>query len=751
MNLAPGGHTEWIDVTAEIAVTSFHGSPAGGGILIGRDESGSLRRAVVPSSTSLREPETGEVWRITGPERLHPEYGLQIQSKVALPLLPAGQTIIRYLATNRRFEGVGWATATRLWENLGEGLYAAIMRQDFTRIAAVVGPDKAVQIVQGFGLMADEIEVFQWLDRYGVDPRTAAAAASLWGRGSIKRITEDPYALSLLEPWRTVDDRGLRLGIAPTDPRRLLAAVEEALARQYRRGHTAADFQQIEWQLRPLLGRHAAASAHIAVDLAIETGRVLRHGEVLQSRAAWFMEREVERMLREHLARQTAPPSTTETDAAIAETEARDGFRLTSKQRQAVHMAISSPLSVLCGGAGTGKTTVVKAILDASERRCNRLPPDEQGMWQFPQVALAGRAAKRITEATGRQAMTIARFLRQLESGKPLKRGQLIFDESSMLDLPSLYRILTALSKEVDLLFIGDPAQLPPIGPGLPFHRLVESLIVPKVELDVIHRQADETGIPGVARAIRNGHFPELQRFDPARPLAQGVFLMPATLGQEGAAALEVFRAMAGRHPRLGEVNRLHDLEIQILCPTMNGPAGAKALNREIERIYMASQLPIHDWGLSVGSKVLWLKNDYNKAPLRNDVGKPILNVATGDPIYGGFMNGALGVIQRPTGKGAWVEFDDGAADEICAHDLETLTSGWAVSVHKAQGSAFRRVIVPVTHSRLLDRAMIYTAITRAVETVVLVGDSDLLRQIVGDEPTAWKRQETLRLDQVSI
>jgi len=148
--LVSGESTEQV-ATAEITATSFHASPSGGGILIGRDERGALRRAVIGSSICTRPPQPGETWRVTGRERAHLEYGLQIYATVALPLLPSGRGIIRYLATNKRFVGIGWATATRLWDKLGDRLYEAIRERDLRAIAEVIGPERAVSVVQGFG------------------------------------------------------------------------------------------------------------------------------------------------------------------------------------------------------------------------------------------------------------------------------------------------------------------------------------------------------------------------------------------------------------------------------------------------------------------------------------------------------------------------------------------------------------------------------------------------------------------------
>ena len=642
-------------VTAEITLTSFHPSSVGGGVLIGRDAKAVLRRAILSPHVAPRNPEDGETWRVTGVEEAHQIYGPQIQALVALPLLPSGRTIVRYLATNRRFAGIGWKTAGRLWDALGERLYDALAGKDLPLLADVIGPDRAVEVVQGFGLLAEEVEVFRWLDRYGVSPRTGAAAAALWGRGAIERIQADPYTLALLEPWKVVDGRALRLGLSLDDDRRLLAAVDEALARRYKAGHTAASVGEVQAHLWNLLQFTAHRVGGQAIEKAVNTGRVIRHPSgLLQSRAASFMEREIERLLAERLRRQPHSAAPGVVDAALTAEEKAAGHPLSPRQREAVYMAVRSPLSIICGGAGTGKTTSVRAVLAASEACRSALTPAERDGFRYAQVALAGRAAKRIAEATGREASTVARFLAGIESGrrKP-KRGLVILDESSMLDVPSLYRMLVVLPPEVDLLFIGDPGQLPPIGPGLPFRRMIATGAIPKVELDVVHRQAEASGIPAVAAAIRNGHLPALPRFDPSRPFSRGVFLLPTIPDRTGAATITAFRAMVGSAPPPMRTSSLHDADVQILCPVKNGASGTKAINESIEAEWMVHQPSIANWGLSIGSKVMWLRNDYTKAPMKDADGSLIINPATGEPVCTGFMNGSLGVIKRATAKGA--------------------------------------------------------------------------------------------------
>ncbi|MDH0614136.1 MULTISPECIES: AAA family ATPase [unclassified Agrobacterium] len=732
----------------ELSITSVHASRFGDHVIIGRDGTEQLRRALVPSKRSPRDPVAGETWRVTGPVKLHPEYGPQLHAEVALPLVTKGRAIIRHLATDKRFVGIGWATAEKVWERFGETIYSIIRDRDLKAVADVVGADRAIAIVDGFGMLAEEVEIFRWLDRYGVSPRVAGAAARLWGLGAIDRIKADPFTMTLLEPWKDVDARALRLGVALDDPRRLTAAVEEALAIRFRTGNMASPSPVLKPLVKRLLAPWSGDPAS-AIDLALASSRVVSPTpDLLQSRACRFMEEEVARQVSERVGREVPAFDGKLVVDAIAKVEEEIGYALTDAQREAVYMATSCGICVISGGAGTGKTTVVRAILAALEAVRDSLPASQRQGVEHLQVALAGRAVRRISEATGRPASTLSRLVHDIENaGRRVQSGTVIFDESSMLDTPSIYRVLAQLPIEVNLIFIGDPGQLPPIGPGLPFHTMVKATRIPSVTLDVVHRQDDATGIPAVASAVRSGKSVALRRFDPNVALSPGVYLFPATKEDVAARTLAAFRAMCGRVPAYGRTAALHDMDVQILTQVKNGPAGSKELNRAIEIEYMARQANVEDWGLSVGSKIMWLKNDYSKAPQLDADGSPLLDKVTGEPVCSGFMNGSLGVVTKPHPKGAWVRFDDGAEDAVTAADLEKVTHGWAISVHKAQGSAFRRVIVPLVGSKLLDRTLLYTAVTRAVETVVIVGDPEVLRRTIEEPPTALDRSSSMSLE----
>lgn len=237
----------------ELAVTSVHTSRFGDHVIIGRDDGGQLRRALAPAKRTPRDPVIGETWRVTGRVRPHPEFGPQLHADVALPLVTRGQAIIRHLATDKRFPGIGWATANRLWTAFGETIYDRIRDRELKPLADVVGAKRAVAIVDGFGMLCGEVEIFRWLDRYGVARRVTGAAARAWGIGAIDRIKADPYAMTLLEPWQDVDSRALRLGVVLEDPRRLAAGVEQALAIKFRSGHMASPTPVVKQLVRRLL------------------------------------------------------------------------------------------------------------------------------------------------------------------------------------------------------------------------------------------------------------------------------------------------------------------------------------------------------------------------------------------------------------------------------------------------------------------------------------------------------------------
>jgi len=725
-----------ITATYELLATSFHPSPFGGGILIGTEEkTGKSRRAQIGAAIATRAARTGETWRVAGSWVLDPNHGWQLDASAAMPLVPRGEGIIRWIATNQAIPGVGRATATRLWNELGPDVYRALRERDAHTLSRHVGALAASAIVTEFGLLSEEVDALEYFDRHGFDARTAIAAATLWGRGAIERVERDPYCLNLIEPWRRVDDRARRMGVGLDDERRLIAAVNEVMSRRYRGhergfgGHTAGSRAQIVGAVRALLGNHAHLMAEPAFDLAVARGELLSVAGLWQGRGPYLMERAIEEAIHNRL--NSSPPGANPM-AAIREVEQELNLKLDNAQIDAVEAAVKYRFAVIDGAAGTGKSMVTRAIMRAVQMEGR----------SYVQVALSGRAAKRLREATGYPALTVHRFIKGVTNGAiRLSPGTLLIDEASMISTPDLWQMLSWALPETDVVLVGDPGQLPPIRAGNPIQAMVGTDSVPRVTLEQIHRQSGSSPIPVIAAAIRQGVLPSLPEFNVALPDEKGVFFLPSSASEVPARVIDVFASLVGapaEEPDRDAIRKLHGAQVQILGMTLLGNAGVRAISDAIETRWMANQPAIPDWGLAEGSKILWTRNSYD-----HDTGALDHQ---GKPILVDIMNGSLGIVQRASPRGAIVLFDDEGStrSEIRPSDFERISRGWAITVHKSQGSAFDTVIIPIVKSRLLDRQLIYTAITRARSRVILVGEMQLLANAISAPSRATARQQCL-------
>jgi exodeoxyribonuclease V alpha subunit len=724
---------------ATLQVTSFHNAPNGGGILIGGDVSGVTAepvRALIPATVLPREPKAGEWWTLSGHWEARSIFDhrtgrdLSIDHLISRRAYPAplrGKAVTHWIAKHPDIPGVGIGYAERLWDAFGPRLFDVLRSRDVSALAKVLDHPKAAAIIDAFGLLTDEIDALEQLDALGLDGRTAKAAITLFGNQAAQRFGENPYALTLLEPWPKVDAKALSVGVAADDDRRLAAAVDDAVSFAWRNGgHTVVDRSSLLGRVSRLLGVSGGELALRAVNRATERGDLKPVGEqMFQGRAAWHIERQIEEAISLRLRQARSPIDRATVEVVIAEIEREDRIKFEPEQRQAILLALSSGVAAIAGGAGTGKTTIIKAIMRSALRL-------ERG--DYWQVALSGRAAKRLGEATQRRALTIYRYLKDLEFNRlKIERGLLVIDEFSMVSTPDLWKLLAATPLAVDIIMVGDPGQLPPIQAGNPAAAVFGESNVPRVSLRAPHRQQAGSGIPEIASDVRAGICRLLPEFDERRPDQPGVFIAPCVADEVASRSLEVFAALAGSPSSMiskAALARLHQADIQILAMTRHL---SKQLGKAIEARWMASQPAVHNWGFHVGSKILWNQNTYDHESSLNR-----------EPVD--IMNGALGVIQGVTTAGAEVRFDDDTTTEIFISQLDRVLYGWAITVHKAQGSAFRRVIIPVTQSRHLDRATLYTAITRARISAVLVGEPDVIVNAIRTPPRVRLRMQALDL-----
>ncbi len=381
---------------------------------------------------------------------------------------------------------------------------------------------------------------------------------------------------------------------------------------------------------------------------------------------------------------------TSSLSALIADYQAQGGIALHQKQIEALESANANMFCVITGGAGTGKTTVLRGLFRIYETAGYAIYP----------MALSGRAAKRIGEATGHSAQTIAGFLKHFNSEDAPQNAVVVIDEASMVDLPSAYRVIRHLPQRYRVVLVGDPNQLPPVGPGLLLHELAHHAQVPVVELSQVKRYGG--AIADAAALIRDGAWPSL----PNDAQADIAFL-PCALDQINEVVL-----------RLYDQDRSSS---QILCATRSAAAGGmNAINALCQSRINAHGEALMTWslefdqpqgtGLRVGDPVICLRNDWEID----------------------LQNGSLGVLvaaeppapdKAPDSRIGSILWDDGRTLDLTAQLLAHLELAYAITIHKAQGSGFARVIIPVRQSKLLDRTLLYTAVTRAEQQVILVGD----------------------------
>lgn len=685
--------------------------------------------------------QVGQWWRITGDMRQNSlvvnGYQLtewQIAATEASLLLPSGEHIVSMMAESTEFRGVGFVKARKLWEVFGEALYDILDRGDITSLATVLTEESARQVVEAWSLYGDT-RTLQWLHSKGFDSTIGRKVVAFFGTDASDKIEADPYRLlSFCATWQQVDSVARQqFNISETDGRRLQGAIEEACYRLFSEGHTVATPDVLLSKLLPILGKPAADIGwRSLVQQSLASGvtngsYVIGVGGSLHPLGPFVMENVVARAVSDRLGMEgTQLLPSAEVEKLAASYESMESIALNAEQNRAIQMAATQAFSLVTGGAGVGKTTVLKAIYRVY---------DTAGVHIF-QMALAGRAAKRMQEATGRTAFTIAGFLRSTRPEDLAKPCVVVIDEASMVDIITMSRLCELLPSHVRLLMVGDPNQLMPVGPGLVLHELVTVSAIPLVELKVVKRHGGD--IAAAALAIRDGVWPDFSDIESAP-----ICFLPCTM----------------RAPRFGSgddetlentVLRLYmqDPEnSQILSSRRNGIDGTRGLNTLLQTHSTRHAQPLLVWGsdhesqehtgFHLGDLLLCTKNMWDWGLQNGSLGK-LVQIEKLPRLLKNDEGIELGYAL------AWAMWDDGERRPILETMLDDLELGYAITVHKAQGSQWPRIIVPISGNRLLDRTLVYTAVTRAQRQVILVGDEDAARAAVQGLPRAKQRKVAL-------
>ena len=686
---------------------------------------------------------------LTGSYIQHPVYGKQFQVSVLTEKMPEdAMAMERYLGSGA-IKGIGAALAARIVRRFGKDTLH-IVEEEPERLAEVKGisEKKAREIAMQVAEKADMRKAMMFLQKYGISLNLGARIYQKYGETVYSVLQENPYRLAddiSGIGFKIADEIAYRIGIHTDSDYRIRSGMMYTLLQASRDGHVYLPKEELFQKSSELLGVDSSYMEKHLMDLSVDRKLIQKekNGEILvYPTLYYYLELNTARMLKELDILYPEEPEMM--NKQILQIEKETETVLDEMQKKAVTEAACHGLFILTGGPGTGKTTTINAIIRYFEG---------QGV-EIRLAAPTGRAAKRMTEATGYEAQTIHRLLElsgmpedndqnaqavhfERNAENPLEADVIIIDEMSMVDIQLMHSLLQAVIAGTRLILVGDENQLPSVGPGNVLHDIIQSQAFPVIELTKIFRQASESDIVVNAHKINRGeqilHNKKsrdvffLKRYD-----VDIIIRVVIALIQE-------------KLPRYVEAK---PFDIQVLTPMRKGLLGVERLNQILQRYLnppdaaKKERESMHGL-LREGDKVMQIRNNYQMEwEIRGRYGIPIEKGI-------GIFNGDTGILRtiNEFAETAEVEFEDGRWAEYSFKQLEELELAYAITIHKSQGSEYPAVVIPILSGpkMLLNRNLLYTAVTRARKCVTVVGSEETLREMIRNEK---QQQRYSSLDQ---
>lgn len=693
-----------------------------------------------------------EEYRFTGAVKNHPRYGIQFQVETFTKEVPeTEQGIVHYLSSDM-FNGIGRKTAETIVKKLGKDAIKKILEDpEALDVVPRLSDEKKDTIRSTLQMNLGLERVMIQLNDWGFGPQVGMRIFQAYREETIDILTKNPFRLiEEIEGigFQRADELGAKLGLTGSHPDRIKASILHLLNQaSLSEGHVYIDAKTLIPQVKEMLEARQREEISIetisqaAIELN-EESKVAGEETRLYLPSLYYSEvgiaTKLETLLASQENRDGFPSS--EVRKALGEAEERLGVNYAETQVQAIESSLNSSVMILTGGPGTGKTTVVRGLVEVyAELHGLSLDPKDYAKKKepFPIILAAptGRAAKRLSESTELPAMTIHRLLgfngqeKEEETEKEIEGKLIIIDEMSMVDTWLAHQLLKAVPDDAQIIFVGDQDQLPPVGPGQVLRDLLDSKRIPTVELTHIYRQTSGSSIIELAHQMKNGQLPA----DITAKTSDRSFIKAGAEQIPEVVEKVVKSALAKGH---------HIKDIQVLAPMYKGPAGIDALNKMIQQMVNPNtdgkrkELVFGDITYRVKDKVLQLVNQPESNVFNGDMGEVVAIMKASETVEK---------------QDVLVVSFDGIEVTYQRSDLNQLTLAYCCSIHKSQGSEFPTVIMPVVrgYMKMLRRNLLYTGITRSKDFLILCGDPGVFRYGV-ERTDDTKRMTTLK-DRLSL
>ncbi len=689
----------------------------------------------------------GETLRAEGEWVYHPSYGEQLEvNRVSIVVPSTVNGIEKYLSSGL-IPFIGPKTAKKIVEKFGLDTLD-IIQYNPERLKEIegIGDKKLKRIVEAFREQGEVREIMIFLQQYGITPNYGMKIYKEYGKDTIKAISENPYKLSediIGIGFKTADKIAQNMGISRESPYRIEGGIRYTLNAYASNGHVYVPREELIKSAGRLLDVDEALIEDSLREMALKGAiQTLNYNEEIRIYYTPFhvAENNVSKKLVE-LSRVQMDNIDIDIDRAIEKIEREDNIRFANKQKEAIREAIKNGIIVITGGPGTGKTTIIKAIIKIFQ---------EEGL-KVSLAAPTGRAAKRMTETTGLEAKTIHRLLEYsyveegmafgIDEDNPLDTDLLIIDEASMIDILLMNHLLKAIVPGTRLILVGDVDQLPSVGPGNVLKDIINSNAIKVVKLDEIFRQEEDSLIVVNAHKINKGEYPVLNK-------GKDFFFIRAR--EPGEIVNIIVELCRDRLPKYYGLDPIND--IQVLTPMKKGEVGINSLNKHLQQVLNPKakhkgEKQVGEEIYRVGDKVMQIKNNYS---IEWEIVREGMVVEKGEGIFNGDFGKIVDIDEED--RIMKVVFDEEKEVEYSFNQLDELKLSYATTVHKSQGSEFPVVVMPIYWGppMLLTRNLLYTAITRAKELVVLVGDENYLKRMV-DNNRITKRYSSLDIKIKSV